>query len=398
MNIPNEFIEQAIKWRHHLHQNPELGFEEHDTSKLVAQVLGSLGMQVHVGLAKTGVIGVLKKGSSQRSLGIRADMDALPMQEMSDFSYTSKQQGKMHACGHDGHTAILLGAAAYLAAHGAFDGTVYFIFQPAEENLGGGRAMVDEGLFERFKIDEIYGLHNWPGRPLGDICVNDGAMMASFDIFDITLQGVGTHAAMPENGKDPIVAAAEFITSIQRLISRETAPLKSAVLSITQIAGGDTYNIIPEYVTLKGTVRALDEDTRLSIKNRLIQLVEQLPAIHGVKGSIHYQERYPATINNRQCAAHVRQIAQHSFGVERVICDVAPTMASEDFSFMLNAKQGAYIWLGVDEVDKPSAPLHNPYYDFNDKAIGIGMKLWIDLVEQTLTTSSLGSAVTTQSA
>ncbi len=384
MNIPNQFIEQAIKWRHHLHQHPELGFEEHDTSQLVIEVLKGLGMEVHVGLAKTGVVGVLKKGRGGRSIGIRADMDALPMQELNNLSYTSTQQGKMHACGHDGHTAILLGAAAYLAEHGRFDGAVYFIFQPAEENLGGGRAMVDEGLFQKFSIDEIYGLHNWPGRPLGDVCVNDGAMMASFDIFDITLQGAGTHAAMPENGRDTILAAAEFIMSIQRIISREVAPLQSAVLSITQIAGGDTYNIIPEYVTLKGTVRALGEEVRLAIKNRLIQCVEHLPAVHGVKGSIDYQERYPATINNDQCAAHIRQVAQQSFGADKVFSGVLPTMASEDFSFMLNAKKGAYVWLGVDDESKPSAPLHNPYYDFNDKAVGIGMKLWVDLVEQTL--------------
>lgn len=384
MNIPNQFVEQAIKWRHHLHQHPELGFEEYGTSQLVIEVLKGLGMEVHVDLAKTGVVGVLKKGSGDRSIGIRADMDALPMQELNDMSYASKQQGKMHACGHDGHTAILLGAAAYLAEHGKFDGTVYFIFQPAEENLGGGRAMVDEGLFQKFSIDEIYGLHNWPGRPLGDICVNDGAMMASFDIFDITLQGVGTHAAMPENGRDTILAAAEFIISIQRIISREITPLQSAVLSITQISAGDTYNIIPEYVTLKGTVRALNEEVRLSIKNRLIQCVEHLPAVHGVKGSIDYQERYPATINNDQCAAHIRQVAQQSFGVDKVFSGVLPTMASEDFSFMLNAKKGAYVWLGVDDEDKASAPLHNPYYDFNDKAVGIGMKLWVDLVEQTL--------------
>lgn len=384
MNIPSSLIKEAIGWRRHLHQNPELGFEEHNTSNLVVDVLTSLGIEVYTGLAKTGVVGILKKGKSIRSIGIRADMDALPIQEMSGVDYASCQMGKMHACGHDGHTAILLGVAAYLAKYGNFDGAVYFIFQPAEENLGGGVAMVKDGLFEQFTIDEIYGLHNWPGRPLGDICVNDGSMMASFDIFDITLQGIGTHAAMPEYGKDPILAAAGLIMALQSIVSREVASLKSAVLSITQIQGGDTYNIIPECVALKGTVRALDEDTRLMVKNRLLEYVEKLPALYGVKGSINYQERYPATINNSECAAHIRRIAGEIFGENRVIENVPPTMASEDFSVMLNAKKGAYLWLGVDEVNRPSVPLHNPYYDFNDNAIAVGIELWVSLVEKTL--------------
>lgn len=384
MNPLDEIVKQAIAWRQHLHQNPELGFEEHQTSALVKEILTNLGIQVYTGFAKTGVVGVLKKGISNKSIGIRADMDALPIQELNDLSYNSKQAGKMHACGHDGHTAILLGAATYLAKYGQFDGTVYFIFQPAEENLGGGLAMVNDGLFERFVIDEVYGLHNWPGRPLGEICVNDGAMMASFDVFDITLTGVGAHAAMPENGKDPILAAASLITSIQSIISREITPLKSAVLSITQIIGGDTYNIIPESVTLKGTVRALDETTRITVKQRLIDHVQALSILHGVKGEINYQECYPATINNADCAKHIRQIAQKTSGVMKVIADVPPTMASEDFSFMLNQQKGAYVWLGVDEADKPSISLHNPYYDFNDNAIVIGINLWVNLVEQTL--------------
>lgn len=384
MSIPSSLIEEAIGWRHYLHQNPELGFEEYNTSKLVTEVLTNLGIKVHTGLAKTGVVGVLKKGKGTRSIGIRADMDALPIQELGSVSHVSGQAGKMHACGHDGHTAILLGAATYLAKHGNFDGTVYFIFQPAEENLGGGVAMVEDGLFEQFTIDEIYGLHNWPGRPLGDICVNDGSMMASFDIFDITLQGVGTHAAMPEYGRDPILAAAGLITAVQSIVSREIASLKSAVLSITQIQGGDTYNIIPEYVTLKGTVRSLDEETRLMVKGRLLEYVEKLPALYGVKGSIDYQERYPATVNDSECAAHVRRVASEVFGEDKVMENVPPTMASEDFSVMLNAKKGAYVWLGVDEPNRPSAPLHNPYYDFNDNAIAIGIKLWVGLVEKTL--------------
>ncbi|ANB91275.1 peptidase M20 [Moraxella ovis] len=384
MNIPASLLEEVIGWRHYLHQNPELGFEEYDTSRLVTEVLTNLGIKVHTGLAKTGVIGILKKGNGTRSIGIRADMDALPIQELGSADYASCQAGKMHACGHDGHTAILLGAATYLAKYGSFDGTVYFIFQPAEENLGGGVAMVEDGLFEQFAIDEIYGLHNWPGRPLGEICVNDGSMMASFDIFDITLQGVGTHAAMPEYGKDPIVAAAGLIAAVQSIVSREVASLKSAVLSITQIQGGDTYNIIPEYVTLKGTVRALDEKTRLMVKDRLLEYVEKLPALYGVTGSIDYQERYPATINNSECAAHIRRIASEVFGKDKVLENVPPTMASEDFSVMLNAKKGAYLWLGVDEPSRPSTPLHNPYFDFNDNVIAIGIHLWVSLVEKTL--------------
>lgn len=388
MNLPTDILEQAVTIRRHLHQHPELGFEEYQTAALVAQTLTDLGIEVHTGIAKTGVVGVLKRGNSMRSIGIRADMDALPMDELNEFNHCSAARGRMHACGHDGHTAILLGTAVYLARYGNFDGTVYFIFQPAEENLGGGKAMVEEGLFSRFEMDEVYGLHNWPGQPLGHICVNDAALMGSFDIFDITLTGKGGHAAIPEGNADPIVAASELILSLQSIVSRKTSPLDSAVLSITQVSGGDTYNIIPETVQLKGTVRALNENVRRCVKAQLMERVHTLPQVHGVHGSIDYQERYPATINHPECAQKIRRIATDIFGAEKVVSNVPPTMASEDFSFMLNAKKGAYVWLGVDGTDTPSAPLHNPKYDFNDQAIVTGIRLWAGLVEHSLSSGS----------
>lgn len=384
MNPPNEIVEQSIKWRRFIHAHPELGFEEHQTSQMIATILSDLGLEVHTRIAKTGVVGILKKGNSGKSIGIRADIDALPMEELNKLPYRSKHPNKMHACGHDGHTAILLGAATYLAKYSNFNGTVYFIFQPAEENLGGGKAMVEDGLFERFDIDEIYGLHNWPGKKLGEVCINDDALMASFDIFDIKLIGKGGHAAIPEGNCDPIIAAAELITSLQSIVARKISPVDSAVLSITQILGGDTYNIIPESVSLKGTVRALNESTRLLVKQKIIECVHTLPTIHGVKGQIDYQERYPATINNSECAQKIRKVSQNLFGNDKVFSNVPPTMASEDFSFMLHHKKRAYIWLGVDDEDQSSPPLHNPYYNFNDKAIPLGIQLWIGLVEQTL--------------
>ncbi|HZJ96897.1 MAG TPA: M20 aminoacylase family protein [Oligella sp.] len=381
MKISKDIIEQATAWRRHLHAHPELGFEEHGTSNFIAETLESLGIEVHRGIAITGVVGVLKRGTSERSIGLRADMDALPLVELGDVDYRSKNEGSMHACGHDGHSAMLLGAASYLSQYGDFDGTVYFIFQPAEENLAGGRAMVEDGLFERFQIDQVYGMHNWPGRPLGDICVNDEAMMASFDIFDISLVGRGGHAAIPENTRDPIVAAAELVQHLQSIVSRRISAHDSAVLSITQISGGETYNIIPEEVKLKGTVRALSELVRLQVKEQLIKAVESLPVLREVKGSIDYQDRYPATINTPEKALKVREIAAAVFGEERVFQGLLPSMASEDFSFMLREKPGAYIWLGVDG-ETPSAALHNPYYDFNDDALPIGILLWVSLVEQ----------------
>lgn len=384
MEISQSIIDEAIAWRQHLHAYPELGFNEYRTSQLVADVLSQLGMEVYTGIAETGVVGILKRGSSTRSIGLRADMDALPMKELNTFSHCSKEHGCMHACGHDGHTAMLLGAAKHLALHGDFDGCIYFIFQPAEENMGGGKKMVEEGLFERFAIDEIYGLHNMPGKPLGDFCVNDGAMMASLDIFDITLQGKGAHAAMPEKGHDPIVAAAELITSIQSIVSREISPLEAGVVSVTQIVGGDTYNIIPDAVLLKGTVRALSENVRVTLKHQLIERVRLISALHQMEGTIDYQERYPATVNDAICARKMREVIASTFGQDKVFENVLPIMASEDFSFMLNEKQGAYAWMGTDEEGLPTINLHNPHYDFNDHAIPIGIQFWVSLAEMQL--------------
>lgn len=382
--LSKAFIEEVSTWRKHLHSHPELGFDEHHTAQFVAERLQSFGITVHTQVANTGVIGILKKGHRQQSIGLRADMDALPLNELNTFEHRSCHAGKMHACGHDGHTAMLLGAAKYLSEQGNFDGTVYFIFQPAEENLGGGKQMVDEGLFERFPMDEVYAIHNWPGLPLGTICANDDAMMASFDTFDITLHGKGCHAAMPDQGRDPIIAAAALIQSLQTIVARECSPLQPAVLSITQITSGSTYNIIPDQAQLKGTVRTFDQATRDLIKTRLEQYVQNIAQAHDVQGQLDYQDGYPSTINTPACAQKVRQIARNLFGSDKVPDQVLPSMGSEDFSCLLQAKKGAYIWIGTDEPNRKNASLHNPHYDFNDHIIPIGIRLWIGLVEQIL--------------
>lgn len=384
MKISPDLVQDATQWRHTIHANPELGFEEHDTADLIAGVLEDAGIEVHRGLAGTGVVGVLRKGSGGASIGLRADIDALPIVEQSGVPYASAHDGRMHACGHDGHTSILLGAAVHLARHGEFNGTVYFYFQPAEENLGGGKLMVEEGLFEQFDADEVYGLHNWPGMPLGEVCINDGVMMGSFDIFDIIVTGRGAHAAMPHLGRDPIVAASELVTSLQTLVSRRVSPLESAVLTITQFQAGSTYNVIPESVHLRGTIRALSEDVRLTVKEKFLERVESLAGFHECTVDVNYQDCYPATINDPEAAASAREVLRGTFGADTVVEGRDPSMASEDFAFMLNEKKGAYIWLGVDEPGRATEFLHSPKFDFNDNALPLGIELWVDLVEKKL--------------
>lgn len=377
-------IEKAKAWRQHIHANPELKYEEVATSQFIADILEEAGIEVERDWAQTGVVGILKKGNGTKSLGLRADIDALPIVEETGVDYASTTEGLMHACGHDGHTAMLLGAAVYLAEHGKFDGTVYFLFQPAEEGGAGAKAMVDEGLFEKFQIDEVYGIHNWPGSPLGDITINDGAMMASVDSFDINVRGVGTHAAMPNMGKDAIVAASEIVGDLQNVVARHLAPTESAVLSITAFNAGNVYNVIPEHVNLKGTVRALEEDVRVRVRDKLHQRVRDLAIVHECTAEVIYNEIYPPTINHAESAQSARSIASQVFGDDRVHSDVPASMAAEDFAFMLNAKTGAYIWLGVDEPGRPTESLHSPRFDFNDNALPTGIGLWVSLTESKL--------------
>lgn len=382
MTIHQSLLDDARSWRRDFHAHPELGFAEHRTAARVAELLEGFGLEVHRGLGGTGVVGVLRHGEGS-SLGLRADMDALPMQEVGVVPYRSTVSGCMHACGHDGHTAILLATARHLSETRDFRGTLYFVFQPAEENLGGAQKMIEDGLFERFPMDAIYGLHNWPGLPAGQVVVNPGAMMASLDTFAITLTGKGCHAAMPERGRDPIVAAADLILQLQTIVARRISPLASAVVSVTMMNAGEAINVIPEVARLRGTVRCLDGAVRAEVERLIGEIVTQAPAAHGIRGELEYQRGYPVTQNHAAQATRVRQAAVTAFGAERVSDGVPPSMASEDFAFMLAARPGAYLWLGVDG-EQPSAPLHNPAYDFNDALIEPAVRLWAELVRQEL--------------
>ena len=382
MLINETLLGEVKQWRKQIHSQPELGFKEFKTSSFIVDKLQSFGIEVHQGLGGTGVVGTLKNGSGP-TIGIRADIDALPIKEQNDIDHKSTHENCMHACGHDGHTSVLLGTAKHLSQHKDFSGTIHFIFQPAEEVLGGAKAMIDDGLFDKFPMDAVYGLLNWPGLPVGEIAVNNGPMMASFDTFEITLTGKGTHAAMPHLGADPIAAGAALITNIQSIISRRISPLKSGVISVTQMNSGDTTNVIPDYAILKGTVRSFDMDVRQSMQDMLTEMVTTLPPLYGVTGEMDYHIRYPVTINDTQAYLEVKEAATKVLGADKVNTDIEPSMASEDFSFMSQVVKGAYFWLGVDG-SSPSKPLHNASYDFNDDAIETGIKVWVSLVESQL--------------
>ncbi|MCG3809186.1 amidohydrolase [Psychrobacter sp. Ps4] len=382
MSVNEALLDEVKQWRKQIHSQPELGFKEFKTSSFIVEKLQSFGIDVHQGLGGTGVVGTLKNGEGP-TIGIRADIDALPIAEQNEVDHKSTHENCMHACGHDGHTSVLLGTAKHLSQNKNFSGTIHFIFQPAEEVLGGAKAMIDDGLFDRFPMDAVYGLHNWPGLPVGEIAVNNGPMMASFDTFEITLTGKGTHAAMPHLGADPIAAGAALITNIQSIVSRRVSPLQSGVISVTQMNSGDTTNVIPDIAVLKGTVRSFDMDVRQSMQDMLTEMVVALPPLYGVKGEMDYYIRYPVTTNDTQAYLEIKDAATKVLGADKVNTDVEPSMASEDFSFMSQEVKGAYFWLGVDG-STPSKPLHNASYDFNDDAIETGIKVWISLVESEL--------------
>lgn len=382
MEIPKGLIDQATQWRRELHQIPEIGFRETLTSEKIARLLESFDLEVHTGLGGTGVVGTLRNGQGA-TIGIRADIDALAMQELGAHPHASGHAGCMHACGHDGHTAIALAAAKYLSETRNFRGTVHFVFQPAEETLGGAERMIRDGLFEQFPMDAIYGLHNWPGLPAGEVLVNPGAMMASLDTFEITLTGKGCHAAMPHLGHDTIVASAELILALQTIASRCTSPLEPVVVSVTQINAGEAINVLPETAVLRGTVRCLDSRVRDKVQALICEFVERLPGAFGVTGKIDYSVDYPVTQNHPDSAARLRASAIQALGEDKVHWDRPPSMASEDFSFMLQACPGAYMWLGVDG-SAHSYSLHSPYYDFNDNVIEIGVRVWARLIESEL--------------
>jgi len=386
MNVVPEvaaLVPEIRSWRHRIHAHPETAFEEKATSAFVADKLRSFGLEVHAGLAGTGVVGVLKSGHGNGAIGLRADLDALHIHEKSGVAHASKVDGKMHACGHDGHTAMLLGAAAALAQKRDFHGTVYFIFQPAEENEGGGRVMVEQGLFDRFPMRAVYGMHNWPLMPVGTIATRVGPLMGAFDIFEIVATGKGAHAAMPNTGKDPMLFAAHVISALQTIVARNLHPLESGVVSVTQVHGGDTWNVIPEEVVLRGTARSFDGQVQDLIEHRIRTIVAGVAAMFEMSATVRYERRYPATVNAAAETAHALAAASAVVGAANVDADPTPNMGSEDFAFMLNAKPGCYVWLGAGRG--PHTPnVHNPHYDFNDDALPIGTSYWVTLVGQQL--------------
>lgn len=373
-------------WRQHLHQFPETAFEETKTAKFIADKLASFGLEVHQGLGKTGVVATLSVGNSNKKIALRADMDALFIQEQNTFSYRSSHDGKMHACGHDGHSAMLLGAARYLSKHRNFNGTVYFIFQPAEEGRAGAKQMIDDGLFEQFPADCVFGMHNFPDIPAGHFAVKAGAMMASSDCFEITITGKGTHAAIPHLGNDPIVVTAQLINALQTIVSRTIDPADCAVVSITQIHAGNTWNAIPESVVLRGTFRSFNKNVKTLIVHKITQLVTTICAAFEVSAVIQFNpenEGYPVTFNTEAETAMALRAAQAIAGVNCVNEQPTPSMGAEDFSFMLQEKPGCYIWIG-NGSSANSCLLHNPHYDFNDEILPIGAAYWIKLVELNL--------------
>lgn len=379
------FAQEMTDWRHDIHAHPETAFEEHRTSDVVAAKLKSFGLEVHRGLAGTGVVGTLKRGKSGRAIGLRADMDALHIHEANGFAHASKNKGKMHACGHDGHTTMLLGAAKYLAEAGKFDGTVHFIFQPAEENEGGGRVMVEQGLFDKFPIEAVFGMHNMPGLPVGKFATLTGPMMAAFDIFEIAITGRGTHAAMPQAGIDPLVIASEIVLALQSIVSRNVDPQESGVVSVTQVHGGDTWNVIPNEAVIRGTARWFKPEVHDLIKTGIARIANGIASAHGASVKLRYEERYPPTVNTATETQQATKIAGEIVGADGVVTNPTPVMGSEDFAFMLQAKPGSYVWIG-NGPREGGCLLHNPSYDFNDEILPIGASYWARLVERTLAT------------
>lgn len=371
-------------WRRDIHAHPETAFEEFRTSDIVAEKLESFGIPVHRGLAKTGVVGTLKVGESNRAIGLRADMDALDVLEENTFDHVSTNPGKMHACGHDGHTAMLLGAARYLSETRRFNGTVQFIFQPAEENVAGGRVMVEDGLFELFPVEAVYGMHNQPGLPLGKFGVTSGSAMASADMFEITITGKGSHAAHPHHGADPIVTGAEVVQALQRIASRNVNPIDAVVVSVTQFHAGTTMNVIPETVSIKGTCRTLKPAVQDVVEARIEQIVKGVTEAHGLSYEMSYDRRYPVLINTEEETDAATAAAIKVVGTENVVTTLPPTMGSEDFAWMLQDHPGCYIRVGNGEGMDGGCVVHNPGYDFNDDAAIYGASYWATLVEQEL--------------
>ena len=370
-----------IAFRHDLHAHPEIAFQEQRTAGRVAQLLGEAGLSIATGIGGTGLVATIEGNRPGPAIGLRADMDALPMDEGNTFAHRSTCNGTMHGCGHDGHTAILLGAALTLAEERDFAGTVHCIFQPAEEMGGGATQMVNDGLFKRFPCSMLFGLHNWPGLPTGHVAVQTGAMMAGMDRFDITLTGQGSHAAMPHEGSDALVAAAQLITTVQTIVSRTVNPLDCAVVSVTQMHAGHTYNVIPEQVVLSGTCRFFQPAVQQIIHDRLEAICDGFSRSFGIKVELNYRRTYPPVRNTEREASIAAEAARAALGEQCVQTSFNPSMASEDFSVLLQHCPGAFLWLGNGPQ---SAPLHNPAYDFNDALIEPGVRLWKTVIQHAL--------------
>ena len=374
---------EITAWRRDIHAHPELQYDVHRTAASVADKLKSFGCdEVVTGIGRTGVVGVIRggKGAGSRVIGLRADMDALPIEEANDVPYKSTEPGKMHACGHDGHTAMLLGAARYLAETRNFDGTAVVIFQPAEEGGAGGKAMVQDGLMDRFRIEEVYGMHNYPGLPVGEFALRPGPLLASADRLTIEIEGRGGHAARPHFSIDTILVGAQIVNQIQSIVARNVDPLHAAVISICVFQAGTTDNVIPQTALLRGTARSLTPEVQDLLERRLHEVVEGTARLYGATAKLTYKRDYPVTRNHERQTAFAADIAAQVVGSERVDHDVAPVMGAEDFSFMLEARPGAFIFVGNGD----SAGLHHPAYDFNDEVIPIGTSYWVKLVETAL--------------
>ena len=385
------FQSEIQQIRRDLHAHPELCYEEQRTSDVVADKLTQWGIPVIRGLGVTGVVGIIKNGTSERSIGLRADMDALPMQEINTFDHASRHPGKMHACGHDGHTAMLLGAAKHLAEHRNFDGTVYLVFQPAEEGGAGAKRMIEDGLFEQCPMDAIYGMHNWPGIPAGHMSVVEGPMMASSNEFYLTIKGKGAHAAQPHKGIDPVMVAVQIAQSWQTIISRQKSPLDTAVLSITQIHAGSATNVIPDDARMVGTVRTFTWPVLDLIEQRMEEIARHTAAAFGAEAEFRFRRNYPPLVNHPAETRFAVEVMKEVLGAERVNDQVEPTMGAEDFAYFLQAKPGCYMFIGNGEGDHRDGGhglgpcvLHNGSYDFNDNLLPIGSSFWVRMVEKSL--------------
>jgi len=384
----SDLHEQMVTWRHHLHQYPELSFKENLTSDYIASVLESHDIEIHRGLAVTGIIATVHGQRDGNVIGLRADMDALPIQELNDFSYKSVHDGKMHACGHDGHSTMLLGAAIYLKENNDFSGTVHFIFQPAEEGGGGGRVMVEEGIFVKFPCQAVYGMHNFPGIAEGKFAVHDTAVMAANETFNINVKGKGGHAAMPDKCIDPVVVGAQIISALQSVVARNVAPLNSAVVSITMVNAGTVSNVVPDDMQLTGSLRYFSKEVGDEVKEKIKNIVEGISQSMGASATFESLPNYPATINIPKHSELCANAAAMVVGENNVLRNEQPTMGSEDFAFLLNASEGAYIWIGnglvPDDSPKGGCMLHNTQYDFNDEILSIGASYWVQLVRNIL--------------